>query len=399
MQVFNTFLKSAIKFLPQTVLYFIIFTSISIVMSFSAADSPNTEFRSVELDVGIIDQDESTASYGLKNYLGSMHHLMPIKYDKNTLLDRLFYRDLDYILVIPEGFEKRLLNGEENSLFETIQIPGVYSSMFIDDQINTCLKTIRLYLAGGYDLNDALSNAEKTLQDASNQVSLLTFEEETSPAMTGIYYFFQFLPYVLLSMILCGLTPILNIFWEKNLSRRISCSSTSLISQNLQLALGSILYCLGIWGLFILTARIVYGSSLFTETGGLCIINSFLVMPLGIAISLIISSFSPTSNIINMLNNIISLGMSFLCGIFVPQKLLGDSILSVSRFLPLYWYIKNNNMVFGFSEETFLPETFWKYAGIQLLFIIALFSVALVVSKLKRGVTVHSMAGHLQKSN
>ena len=52
-------------------------------------------------------------------------------------------------------------------------------------------------------------------------------------------------------------------------------------------------------------------------------------------------------------------------------------------------------MVFGFSEETFLPETFWKYAGIQLLFIIALFSVALVVSKLKRGVTVHSMAGHL----
>lgn len=395
MQVFNTFLKSAIKFLPQTILYFIIFTSISIVMSFSAADSPNTEFRSVELDVGIIDQDESTASYGLKNYLSSMHHLMPIKYDKNTLLDRLFYRDLDYILIIPEGFEKRLLNGEENSLFETIQIPGVYSSMFIDDQINTFLKTIRLYLAGGYDLNDALSNTEKTLQDASNQVSLLTFEEETSPAMTGIYYFFQFLPYVLLSMILCGLTPILNIFWEKNLSRRISCSSTSLISQNLQLALGSILYCLGIWGLFILTARIVYGSSLFTETGGFCIINSFLVMPLGIAISLIISSFSPTSNIINMLNNIISLGMSFLCGIFVPQKLLGDGILSVSRFLPLYWYIKNNNMVFGFSEETFLPETFWKYAGIQLLFIIALFSVALVVSKLKRGVTVHSMAGHL----
>ena len=68
MQVFNTFLKSAIKFLPQTILYFIIFTSISIVMSFSAADSPNTEFRSVELDVGIIDQDESTASYGLRNY-------------------------------------------------------------------------------------------------------------------------------------------------------------------------------------------------------------------------------------------------------------------------------------------------------------------------------------------
>lgn len=384
MQVFKTFLKSASKFLPQTVLYFIIFTSIAIVMSLSATDSPKTEFRSAKLDVGIIDQDESIASLSLKTYLGSIHNLTQMKYDKDVLLDRLFFRDLDYILIIPKDFEKKLLNGEKTDLYETLQIPGVYSSLFIDDQINACLKTIRLYLAGGYPLEDALSGAVKTLQDASNEVSLLTFEEETSPSMTGIYYFFQFLPYVLLSMILHGLTPILNIFWEKNLSRRISCSSTSLISHNLQLALGSVLYCFLIWGLFILTAGVVYGSALFTETGGLCIINSFLVMPLGIAISLIISSFSPTSNIINMLNNIITLGMSFLCGIFVPQQLLGDSILSAARFLPLYWYIKNNNMAFGFSEETFLPETFQTYAGIQLLFIAALFSIALVTSKLKR---------------
>jgi ABC-2 type transport system permease protein len=76
--------------------------------------------------------------------------------------------------------------------------------------------------------------------------------------------------------------------------------------------------------------------------------------------------------------------MSFLCGIFVPQQLLGDNLLSVSMFLPLYWYIKNHNMIFGYSDESFLQETFWKYAGIQLLFIAALFSIALVTSKLKR---------------
>lgn len=384
MQVFKAFLKSALKFLPQTAMYFIIFTSIAIIMSFSAKDSGTSGFRTVELEIGIIDQDASTASLSLKNYLETMHHLIPLEYDENTLLDRLFYRDLDYILIIPKDFEQRLLNGKDKDLFETIQIPGIYSSMFIDDQINTCLKTIRLYLAGGYSLEDSLNNAKKELQAASNQVSLITFEEELSSSMTGIYYFFQYLPYVLLSMILCGLTPILNIFWEKNLSKRVSCSSTSLISQNLQLAFGSILYCLGLWGLFILTSRIVYGAELFTRTGRFCIVNSFLIMPLGIAISLIISCFSPNSNIISMLNNIITLGMSFLCGIFVPQQLLGDNILSVSRFLPLYWYIKNHNMIFGFSAETFLQETFWKYAGIQLLFIAAVFSIALVTSKLRR---------------
>lgn len=385
MQVFKAFLKTALKFLPQTILYFVIFISIAIVVSFSATDSNQTDFRTVELDIGIIDEDNSTASQGLKDYLNDMHHLVSIAYDENTLLDRLFYRDLDYILILPQGFEERLINGEENGLFETIQIPGVYSSTFIDEQINTCLKTIRLYLFGGSNLEDALADAASALQNASNQVSVLHFEKEISSSTTEIYYYFKFLPYVLLSMILCGLTPILNIFWEKNLSKRISCSSTSLISQNLQLAFGSVLYCLGIWGLFILTARIVYGAELFSEAGCFSIMNSFLVMPLAIAISLMISCFAPTSNIINMLNNIISLGMSFLCGIFVPQQLLGDNILSVSRFLPLYWYIKSSDMIFGFSEETFLPETFWKYAGIQCLFIAALFSTALVTSKLKRG--------------
>lgn len=114
MQVFKAFLKSALKFLPQTTLYFIIFTSISIAISFSATDSGNKGFRTVELDIGVIDQDTSDASLGLKNYLGGMHRLIPLDYDKNILLDRLFYRDLDYILVIPKGFQQRLLKGEEN---------------------------------------------------------------------------------------------------------------------------------------------------------------------------------------------------------------------------------------------------------------------------------------------
>ena len=51
MQVFKAFLKSALKFLPQTTLYFIIFTSISIFISFSAEDSGNKVFRTVELNI------------------------------------------------------------------------------------------------------------------------------------------------------------------------------------------------------------------------------------------------------------------------------------------------------------------------------------------------------------
>ncbi len=382
MQVFKAFLKTARKSMPHNLMYFFIFSGIALALSFSSKNPEDPIFQSVELDIGIIDQDHSTASKALSQYLNTMHQLSLMTYDKEAILDQLFFRNLDYILILPEGFETRLLLGEE-TLFETVQIPGVYSSAFVDEQINAYLNTLKLYLTADYSLNDAINQTADTLSQTSNHVRVLELDDKKSSSMNGIYYYYQYLPYVIMSIILCGLTPILTTFWEPNLSKRISCSSTSALSRNLQLAFGSIVYCFGIWLLFILTSCIFYGSELFTENGLLCIGNSFFLLPVGVGVSLIISSFAPPSNRINMYNNIITLGMSFLCGIFVPQQLLGEQVLSVSKFLPFYWYIKNNNLISGFSGETFQMETYQKNIGIQALFIAAIFAVALVISKYK----------------
>lgn len=387
MQVFKAFLKTGQKFLPTICMYFIIFTIISFMAIHFNIYSEDSAFQTVSLDIGIIDEDQSFASAALQDYLNTLHTLTSLSYDEETLLDSLFYRNSDYILILPKGFEEKLLSQDAETLFETVQIPGIYSSAFIDEQINSYLKTVRIYLAGDFTLEEALQHTNEALIAASNQVNVLTPEdnEKNSSSETAIYYYYRFLPYVLLSMILCGLTPILMIFWEKNLAKRTSCSSISLISRNLQLALGSILYCLSIWLLFILTARIFYGTEMFSEKGLLCIINSFLILPLGAAVSLIIGCFSPQGTAINMINNVFSLGMSFLCGVFVPQQQLGEQVLSFSKYLPFYWYIKNNDLISGFSEESFEMKTYWNYAGIQLLFSIAIFAVALVISKYKSG--------------
>lgn len=385
MQVFKAFLKTSLKFMPQTMLYFVIFSTIAFMISNSASGTDNSGFQAVELDIGIVDEDKSATSSALAEYLDGMHHVTSFAYDREVLLDRLFYRDLNYILVISDGFENRLLDGESEGLFETIQIPGTYSGIFVDEQVNSYLKTVKMYLAGGHDVDGAAERASRLLTDAAGQVEILAIEEEgeESGAMTGIYYFYQFLPYVLVTMIMCGLTPILVIFWEKNLARRISCSAASLTGRNLQLALGSVVYCLFLWALLVLTSRIFYGAGVFTEEGLFCVFNSFLLLPMAIALSLIIGSFAPTSNVINMLNNIICLGMSFLCGIFVPQRLLGEEVLAVAKFLPFYWYVENNDMISGFSGEAFVREAYWRNIGIQSLFAVMLFAVALAVAKLK----------------
>lgn len=384
MQVFKAFIKTSLRFLPQTMLYFVIFCTIAFLISNNAQDTGQSGFRSAELDIGIADEDDSAASRALTEYLGASHRVERIGADKEEVLDRLFYRDLDYILVLPDRFGERLLKGEKEGLFETIQIPGAYNSLFVDEQVNSYLRTASMFLAGGHDFDYALSRAGELLAAASGQVEIYSDgETEASSSMTGIYYFYQFMPYILVTMILCGLTPILIIFWDKNLARRMACSAASFTGRSLQLALGSVVYCIFLWALLILVSRVFYGSGLFTENGLYCVLNSFLLVPLALAVSLIIGSFAPSFNVINMLNNIICLGMSFLCGVFVPQQMLGDSVLAVSKFLPFYWYVKNNDAAAEVLAGGFSAGEYWRNLGIQALFAVALFAVALAVAKMK----------------
>ena len=84
-----------------------------------------------------------------------------------------------------------------------------------------------------------------------------------------------------------------------------------------------------------------------------------------------------------MINNILTLGMSFLCGIFIPQQMLGKGVLAFSKFLPLYWYIKNNDLISGFGGEPFTMHAYRTHLGILVLYGIALFSLALAISKYK----------------
>ena len=385
MQVFKAFFKSARKHLPVTLMYFLIFCAIAVGAANIGSDPKNSSFKTASLEIGIIDEDNSAASEALCGYLETMHTLTPLPYDSAALLDGLFYRTIDYILILPDGFESKLLSGAKEDLYETVQIPGVYSSAFIDEQIQSFLKTVKTCLAGGFSSDQAFSQATATLTEASNQVQIVEFDDEgdDDASMTEIYYLYQFLAYVIVSMILTGLTPILTIFQEKNIAKRASCSSTSLLNRNLQIAFASALYCLCIWALFIITFGVLCGTAIFSEKGLLCIANSFLLLPVGVSLSLVVACFSPSGNTINMINNILTLGMSFLCGIFIPQQILGENVLAFSKYLPLYWYIKNNDMISGFGNDAFDLAAYQNNLGIQALYGIAIFAVALAISKYK----------------
>lgn len=57
-----------------------------------------------------------------------------------------------------------------------------------------------------------------------------------------MYYFFQYFPYVILMMLLEGLSPVLMAFRKPLMKARISCGALPLSRVSLQLGLGCLIY-------------------------------------------------------------------------------------------------------------------------------------------------------------
>ena len=384
MQVFKTFAKVAKKKFPNTITYFIVFFVLIVAMSFQADSSSGNQFRVSSVDICLIDEDQSEASQALCNYLSSIHHRVSLdSYDRESLQDNLYYYQIGYVLTIPSGFEERLQSGECKDLVETSKRGDSASGYFVDRQVDAYLNSVAAYLAGGFSLQEALDDTNHSLESVP-EVHSIRFADTTKSAGTLMYYFFQYLPYVALMILMCGLSPVLMAFHEKKIDARIRCSALANIRISSQLGLACFAYVFFIWIVFLVVASALTDPSQFFSCKGLmCILNSGVFMLVAAAIALLLGAFNLDMNIVNMVSNILALGMSFLCGIFVPQSILGDKVLAIGRFLPAYWNVRVINMLAPFSDDTLSMQTYWICIGVQLLFFAVLFSVYLAVEHRK----------------
>lgn len=380
MQVCKTFAKIAKKKLPNTLTYFIIFFVLMIAMSFQADSSSNNQFKVSSVDICIIDKDGSTASKALSSYLASIHNLTTLdSYDRETLQDNLYYYQIGYVLTIPEGFEERLMNNDTDNLIETSKRGDSASGYFVDRQIDAYLHSLAMYLKSGVTITDAINGTNQSLENVPD-VQNVSFSDHTDNNKSIMYYLFQYLPYIALMMLLCGLSPVLMEFHKTKIDARFRCGAISQLRVGAQLGLSCIVYVFCIWLVFVLIALFLVGpAQLFGESGLLCLLNSAVYILIAAALALLLGSFPANDNIINMIANLLGLGMSFLCGIFVPQSLLGDKVLMVGRFLPAYWYVRIINMLAPFSDDVFDANTYWICIIVQLLFFAVLFAIYLAV--------------------
>ena len=120
---------------------------------------------------------------------------------------------------------------------------------------------------------------------------------------------------------------------------------------------------------------------MYTGRAWLAVLNSFILSMVIAVLAVLISSFEPKDNILSLITQVAGLGMSFFCGVFIPLEVLSGKVAAAARFLPVYWYIRANNMIA--ETEAYSFRGVMQCYMIQIAFAAALVLITLLVRRVR----------------
>lgn len=380
MTVFKGYMKILKKNIGLVIIYLVIFFSVAMALQAAASKEHLEDFEKARVDIAVADNDQSTLSHALTDYLKTIHNVSEISSDPSVMQEELFYRNAEYIVQIPKDFYKTCIV-QDNPISVT-KIPGSYTSFYVDQQINAWLNNVRTYIASGFSQKEA---AKAALEQPSSRVSMYQDTETTSetPAYT---YYFRYVPYLFLAVLCYSMGYILLAFQKEDIQKRMQASSVSIRRQNLEGLLAMFTIGIGLWLIAVTGAIVMYQKDLLAS-GVLTyyLLNTFVMMMVSLSLSYLLGLFVKNSNMLNGLSNIVSLGMCFLSGVFVPMSVMDKKVLKIAQFLPVYWYEDINETLARYhSVSGNIATDIWKSLGIEVMFALAFVAIILALSKYKR---------------
>ena len=379
MTVFKTFLKIVNRYKFTVILYtviLIIFAGVNMQTS-----DTSTNFVASKPDVLIINNDKNgKITENLINYIKNNSNIIDIKKDDEAINDALFYRDVNYIIYIPENYGNDFLDGRNPEI--KIKSTGDYNSSLAEMMLSRYVKVANIYLNHTKNEDELISKINDTLKE--NTKTEVTSKLNTDELSRAVFYY-NFLNYSIIAGLVYIICLILSTFREEKIRKRTIISSMNYKKHNMQLLISNGILSVILWIFYVILGFVLIGDVMFTSHGLILIANSFVFSICALCIAFLIANIVSNKNGINGIVNVVGLGSSFLCGAFVPVEWLPDTVLKIAHILPSYWFIQNNEIVKTLEEvnmENLKP--IFVNMFIVLAFSILYIIIANIISKKKR---------------
>ena len=385
MPVYKLCMKIIKKNLPSMMIYIVIFLGITAIFSANATKNQSTNFSPQKASVAFISEESSPLIEGFKQELSKNANYVSIPDETEKLQDALFFRNVTCIIRIPKGFTEAFLRGEDVRIQKTV-VPNSISNAYVDININQYFNEAKLYVKNIKGINqEELVQHLKTDLAADVPVELSRVQTSTDTHNDFSMNYFNYLAYALCSVLILGISSVMLVFNDKDLSRRNFCSPISAGQVNFHFILANLTFTFSCWAIMVSVGILMSVQNNLNSNLLYYLLNSFVFTLCASSISFLIGNLLKNRNAISAVCNVVTLGPCFISGVFVPQEFLSDSVLKIAGFTPTYWYVKTNNLISSLTNmSTSNLQQISYYMLIEFGFALAFFAVSLVVGKNKR---------------
>ena len=381
MTVFSTILKILNKLKGMLILYTVMLVAITTINQTSG--NKVTNFEESKPDMLIVNNDsKNVITDGFVDYLKKHANIKDIDTsNQDKINDAIFYRDVNFVIYIPENFGKDLKEGKEPSLKykETGDEYAAYSRMLVEKYIKT-VKTYKDYYSGRQLI-------EKVNNIVGNDTKVQVKSSLDTSKMSTMTAYFNFLNYALLAGCVYCITMILASLKQENVRKRTIVSSFNYRKYNRIVLFSNAIVIVAMWILYMILSLILFKDTMFTANGLAFVLNSLVFALCGLSIGFLIGNITTNKAAIGGIVNVVALGTSFLCGCFVPFEYMPDYVLKIAHILPTYYFVANNQLIKtieSFNIDTLKPV--FINVGVVLAFTIVFVILSNYISKKKQRV-------------
>ena len=352
-----TVFKTLLKILNKNKIMVIIYTVLLILFGGINMNSNQkaTNFVASKPDILIVNRDEEVGiTKDFIRYVKENSNNPTVADNEDARNDALFYEDADYIVYIPENFHAEFMQG--NTLELEVKRSGDYNSEFAEMLIKRYLGVAESYRQSFTSEEEIISKTNETL--SKNVEANITTKLDTD-SLTRAAFYYNFASYSIIACLIYIICLVLQVFNSEKIRKRTVISSKNYKKHTRELLLSNCVYALVVWGLYTLASFVLLGDTMLKSYHGLLFALNALVFTItATALSFLIGSLVNNKNAITGIVNVVGLGSSFLCGVFVPLEYLPDSVKTIAHALPTYYYVRNNECISvleSFNKEALQP--------------------------------------------
>lgn len=326
MTVYKTFLKVVNKYKFLILIY----TAMLILFAgFNMQTSQNsTNFVAEKPDVLIINNDkEQKLSKNLVEYIEKNSNIVNIEDNEEARNDALFYRDVSYIIYIPENYSKDFLNGFNPEI--KIKSDGDAGSSYAEMMLTRYIKVANIY-------QKELQNEEELIKTINETLAKETEIEITSKLDTNnlskAAFYYNFMNYSILAGCVYVICIIISSFREEKIRKRTVISSMNYKKYNRQLLVSNGMLAFILWFLYVVLSFILIGDIMFTTHGLILIANSFVFSICILTIAFLIANLINNKNAINGIINVVALRFKLFMWCFCASRMVARHYIKNSSY-------------------------------------------------------------------